>query len=92
MAVGVMRMVAARAGGVLYTRDPLDPARAVMVINGVWGLGTTVVDGAAHADSIAVDRASGDIVERRIADKATREVRRRRRGYPQRAGGGGRAR
>jgi len=37
MAVGVMRMVRARAGGVLYTRDPLDPGRDVMVISGVWG-------------------------------------------------------
>ena len=74
MAVGVMRMVEARAGGVLYTRDPLDPGREVMVINGVWGLGTTVVDGAAHADTIAVDRLSGAIVERRIAEKASREV------------------
>jgi len=74
MAVGVMRMVEARAGGVLYTRDPLDPGREVMVINGVWGLGTAVVDGAAHADSIAVDRASGEVVERRLADKAMRDV------------------
>ena len=74
MAVGVMQMVEARAGGVLYTRDPLDPGREVMVINGVWGLGTAVVDGAAPADTLAVDRASGEIVERRIAEKTTREV------------------
>ena len=74
MAVGVMRMVAARAGGVLYTRDPLEPGREVMVINGVWGLGTGVVDGAAPADNFAVDRASGAIVERRVAEKPTREV------------------
>ena len=92
MAVGVMRMVEARAGGVLYTRDPLDPVREVMVINGVWGLGTTVVDGAAHADTIAVDRASGEIVERRIAREGVTRGRRRGRGRPQRAGGGGRAR
>ena len=74
MAVGVMRMVEALAGGVLYTRDPLDPVREVMVINGVWGLGTTVVDGAAPADAITVDRVSGAIVERRIAQKVSREV------------------
>ncbi|HWR98776.1 MAG TPA: PEP/pyruvate-binding domain-containing protein, partial [Candidatus Methanoperedens sp.] len=74
MAVGVMRMVDARAAGVLYTRDPLDPGREVMVVNGAWGLGTTVVDGAAHADSYAVDRASGAVVERRIAQKDVREV------------------
>jgi pyruvate,water dikinase len=74
MAVGVMRMVEARAGGVLYTRDPLDPVREVMVINGVWGLGTAVVDGAAHADTMTVDRVSGAIAERRIAKKVSREV------------------
>ena len=74
MAVGVMRMIRARSGGVIYTRDPLDPGREVMVINGVWGLGTTVVDGAGHVDTFAVARISGEIVERRIADKETREV------------------
>jgi pyruvate,water dikinase len=74
MAVGVMRMVAARAGGVLYTRDPLDPERGVMVINGVWGLGTTVVDGAGHADVVTVDRGTGTVVGRRTARKADRDV------------------
>jgi pyruvate,water dikinase len=74
MAVGVMRMVAARAGGVLYTRDPLDPGRDVMVINAVWGLGTSVVDGAARADTFVVDRAAGAVVERRIAEKTARDV------------------
>lgn len=74
MAVGVMRMVAARAGGVIYTRDPLEPAREVMVISGAWGLGTMVVEGAGHADVIAVDRVSGEVVERRVADKSVRDV------------------
>ena len=74
MAVGVMRMVDARAAGVLYTRDPLDPGREVMVVNAAWGLGTAVVDGEAHADSYAVDRNTGAVVERRIAEKGVREV------------------
>jgi pyruvate,water dikinase len=74
MAVGVMRMVRARAAGVLYTRDPLEPAREVMVVNGVWGLGTTVVDGAGRADEITLDRAGGGVLERRVADKPTRDV------------------
>ncbi len=74
MAVGVMRMVEARAAGVIYTRDPLDPGREVMVVNGVWGLGTAVVEGAAHADVLEVGRAGGEVLGRRIADKPTREV------------------
>jgi pyruvate,water dikinase len=74
MAVGVMRMVDARAAGVLFTRDPLDPAREVMTIAAAWGLGTSVVDGAAASDAWVVDRAGGAVVERRVADKSSRAV------------------
>ncbi|HEY5997690.1 MAG TPA: PEP/pyruvate-binding domain-containing protein [bacterium] len=74
MAVGVMRMVEARAAGVLYTRDPLDPGREVMIANGAWGLGTTVVEGAAHTDTFTLDRATGAVVGRRIVEKSVREV------------------
>ena len=81
MAVGVMRMVDARAAGVIYTRDPLDPEREVMVINGVWGLGTTVVDGTVHADALVVDRATGAASSAARA-KADARGRRRRRRHP----------
>ena len=40
----------ARRGGA-YSRDPVDPGREVVVMSGVWGLGTAVVDGAARADT-----------------------------------------
>lgn len=80
MAVGVMRMIPATAAGVLLTRDPLDPEREVMVAHGVWGLGTTLVDGLGHADVIVVARGTGQVVERRIAEKSSRDAARARGG------------
>ncbi|MBF0515763.1 MAG: hypothetical protein HQK97_01425 [Nitrospirae bacterium] len=51
MAVGVVEMVNARAGGVMYTNDPNDPAVHNIIINAAWGLGTTIVDGSAEAQT-----------------------------------------
>ncbi|KWT78992.1 PEP/pyruvate-binding domain-containing protein [Candidatus Magnetominusculus xianensis] len=54
MAVGVVEMVRARAGGVMYSNDPNDPAIANITINAVWGLGSTVVDGTATPQSYLI--------------------------------------
>ncbi len=45
MAVGVVEMVNARAGGVMYSNNPTDPDSNNIVINAIWGLGRCVVDG-----------------------------------------------
>ncbi|MCG6551786.1 MAG: PEP-utilizing enzyme [Candidatus Magnetominusculus sp. LBB02] len=51
MAVGVVEMINARAGGVMYSNDPNDPAIHNIIINAAWGLGTTIVDGTASAQT-----------------------------------------
>ncbi|MDP2156761.1 MAG: PEP/pyruvate-binding domain-containing protein, partial [Nitrospirota bacterium] len=70
MAVGVMEMVSARAGGVLYTRDPNDPGRNVMIINGAWGLAKAVVDGKMKTDTFVIERNSGALLETNIGEKS----------------------
>ncbi len=69
MAVGVMEMVSARAGGVMYTRDPNDPERDVMIINGAWGLAKAVVDGKMKTDTFVIEKNTGAVLETSIGEK-----------------------
>lgn len=66
MAVGVLKMVDARAGGVMYTNDPNNPDRNVIIINAAWGLGKTVVDGTEEPDLYVVSKESRVILEKNI--------------------------
>ena len=70
MAVGVLNMVDAVAGGVMYSRDPNDPSTDHILINAVHGLGVTVVDGTVTPDTYTVSRhPEGTIIDRRISDQ-----------------------
>jgi len=70
MAVGVLNMVDAAAGGVMYSRDPNDPAKDHILINAIHGLGLWVVDGTATPDSYMVSRhPEGVIIDKNIADQ-----------------------
>ena len=69
MAVGVMRMVPARSGGVLYSQDPTGQKDGVMIINAAWGLAKQVVDGTGRTDTFIVSRETGEVIEQSIAEK-----------------------
>ncbi len=56
MCVGCMPMVPAKAGGVLYTRNPLDIRDTSVYINAVWGLAKSVVDGSVAPDLFVVEK------------------------------------
>lgn len=56
MAVACQRMIDAKASGVLYTLDPLAPARESMVVTATWGLGAPVVSGQTSGDRFLVSR------------------------------------
>ena len=69
MSVGIMAMIDAKAGGVAYSSDPLEPNGPV-VINSVFGLPKSIVDGSADADVYCVTReVPHTILERKIAQK-----------------------
>ena len=75
MCVGVMEMVDAVSGGVLYSTNPMDIRDRSITINAVWGLPKSVVDGTAATDLFRVSRAPAPaIAERSIAAKARKYV------------------
>jgi phosphohistidine swiveling domain-containing protein len=69
LAVLVQQMVNATVAGVLFTANPLTGRRHQAVIDAHPGLGEAVVSGAVNPDHFVVNAASGEIVERRLAEK-----------------------
>ncbi|MDY6989766.1 MAG: PEP/pyruvate-binding domain-containing protein [Thermodesulfobacteriota bacterium] len=58
MCVGCMAMVDAVSSGVMYSRDPGNIRNKVVLINAVWGLAKTVVDGTVSPDLFVVSKES----------------------------------
>ena len=56
MCVGCLAMVDAAAGGVAYSRNPVDVRDDSVHINSVWGLPKAVVDGSDACDTLVVAR------------------------------------
>jgi pyruvate,water dikinase len=74
MSVAGMRMIKGRSAGVIYTVNPLEPARRRLIINSVWGLGSYVVDGTITPDSFSVDKLNFSVTEELVVDKPTELV------------------
>lgn len=73
MSTVVLTMVDARSSGVMYTRDPNDMHRNVILLNAVWGLGLGAVDGSAATDYFEVDKKERKILAA-VAAKKTHKV------------------
>ncbi len=75
MCVGCMAMVDSVAGGVMYSRDPTDIRREVIIINGVHGLAKSVVDGSVTPDLWVVSRQEPlAVIRRQVQDKEHKVV------------------
>jgi len=75
MAVVVQQMAPARAAGVFMTLNPVNGDRSKVMIESVWGLGEPLVAGEATPDRFLVDKVTGEVVRREIAEKPTLAVR-----------------
>lgn len=70
MCVGCMVMVNAVAGGVTYSRNPLNIRDDSIIINSVWGLPKSVVDGSVAPDLFVISRKEPfEILRREIKQK-----------------------
>ena len=70
MCVGCMEMVEAVSSGVMYSRDPGNIRNDVVVINAVWGLAKSIVDGTVSPDLFVVSKAPlGRVLKREIRTK-----------------------
>ncbi|WP_431962712.1 phosphoenolpyruvate synthase [Nocardia sp. bgisy134] len=70
--VVLQRLVAARAGGVLFTANPSTGAPGELVISAVYGLGEGLVSGAVDADTVTVEKATGAVLDTVVGDKESR--------------------
>jgi phosphoenolpyruvate synthase/pyruvate phosphate dikinase len=69
LAVVVQTLVPAEAAGILFTANPVTGNLDQAMISAAWGLGEAVVGGMVTPDTLTVDKASGEVLERQIADK-----------------------
>ncbi|MEJ2761685.1 MAG: PEP/pyruvate-binding domain-containing protein [Gammaproteobacteria bacterium] len=74
MSVVVQRMVDARCSGVMFTRSPTTGDRSVITIEGSWGLGSCIVSGEVTPDKYVVNKVTGEIMKRDVADKTVQHV------------------
>ncbi|MXR50831.1 phosphoenolpyruvate synthase [Halovenus sp. WSH3] len=74
IAVVVQQMVDADKSGVMFTSHPSTGA-PVVTIEAAWGLGEAVVSGAVTPDNYVVDRNTGEIQDKTVAEKKVMHVR-----------------
>jgi pyruvate,water dikinase len=67
--VAILKMVNARAAGVLFTADPNTGDRSRMIIEANWGLGESVVGGEAMPDVFILDKESLAVIEKKLGSK-----------------------
>lgn len=74
MGVACMVLVNAKASGVTYTRDPVNPNDDSILVHSIFGLGTYLVEGRETPDVYRLRREDGAVVDCRIASKPVRLV------------------
>ena len=74
IAVVVQVMVDAEKSGVMFTSHPSTGA-PVVTIEAAWGLGEAVVSGAVTPDNYVIDRETGELTKKTVAQKKVMHVR-----------------
>ncbi|MEM0165236.1 MAG: pyruvate, water dikinase [Saccharolobus sp.] len=74
MAVVVQKMVNARSAGVMFTLHPVTGDDRYILIESNWGLGESVVGGKVTPDEVLIEKATLQIVDKKISTKSIKIV------------------
>jgi phosphohistidine swiveling domain-containing protein len=74
LAVVVQAMVEAESSGVMFTANPANGRRDQVAVSAAWGLGESVVGGTVSPDDLVLDKATGAVLSRLVADKTEMTV------------------
>ena len=69
LAVVVQQLVNAEVAGILFTVNPIDGNRDHVLISAAWGLGDAIVGGRVTPDEYVVEKSSGRVIKRDVANK-----------------------
>ena len=69
LSVGIQKMVNSKAAGVMFTVNPVTGDRNVVVIEGAWGVGESVVQGHVDPDRFVVEKGTHKILDKFISTK-----------------------
>lgn len=67
--VCILKMVNAKAAGVMFTLNPVNGDVAKIAVGGNWGLGEAVVSGEVTNDQWLIDKVTLEIINRAVASK-----------------------
>jgi len=67
IAVPIQKMIQSQVSGVMFTIDPVTNNKSVVVIEAVWGLGETIVQGQVTPDAYWVDKKTSKIKKATVA-------------------------
>jgi pyruvate,water dikinase len=68
--VAILKMVNAKAAGVLFTADPNTGDTSKLIIEANWGLGESVVGGEVMPDNYILDKESLEVIDKTLGKKS----------------------
>jgi len=75
LSVGVQKMVNSKTAGVAFTLNPATGDRSVVVIEGAWGVGESVVQGRVDPDRFYVNKETLEVVDKQVSKKMVMTIR-----------------
>ena len=74
ISVIVMKMVQSDVSGVMFSIDPTNNNKERIIIESVWGLGETIVQGSVIPDKYVVQKGTFDILSKEVSDQTVQLI------------------